>query len=73
MAKPNKWIQSAVNPKKEGSLHIQLKIPKGETIPKKTLHDIVDTEIGKKSHGITVTKLVKARANFAVNVQKRKK
>lgn len=67
-----KWIQSATSEHTKGYLHRQLGIPQGENIPKKMLHDIVGTEIGKKSHGITVTKLVKARSNFALNAQKRK-
>lgn len=66
-----KWIQNA-EPKK-GALHRQLGIPQNQNIPKKMLHDIVGTEIGKKSHGITVTKLVKARSNFALNAQKRQR
>ena len=67
----DKWIQQAAPAK--GSLHRQLGIPKDQTIPKKILHDIIGTEIGKKSHGVTVTKLVKARVNFAINAQKRKR
>jgi hypothetical protein len=64
-----KWIQNATSESKKGSLHRQLGIPQGQNIPKKILHDIVDTEIGKKSHGVTVTKLVKSRSNFALNVK----
>jgi hypothetical protein len=73
MKKPEKWIKTAVNPKKEGCLHRQLGIPQKETIPKKTLHDIANTNIGKHSHGIKVTKLVKQRSVFALNAQKRRK
>ena len=62
-----------VNPKKEGCLHRQLGVPQDKTIPKKVLHDIVGTELGKKSHGVTVTKLIKQRSNFALNAQKRRK
>jgi len=73
LPKKEQWIQKATTEAKKGSLHHQLGIPKGETIPKKTLHDIVGTEIGKKSHGVTVTPLIKARVNFAINAQKRRK
>jgi hypothetical protein len=73
MAKHEKWIQSATSESKKGSLHRQLGIPQGSPIPKKILHDIVGTEIGKQSHGVTVTNLVKARSNFALNAQSRKK
>ena len=68
-----KWIAPVAATHKKGSLHKQLGIPQSETIPKKTLHDIVKTDIGKKSHGVTVTRLVKARSNFALNAQKRKR
>ena len=68
-----KWIQNASNPAKEGSLHKQLNVPKNETIPKKILYDIEKTDVGKKSHGITVTPLIKHRVQFAINVQKRRK
>ena len=67
-----KWIQNATNPQKKGSLHRQLGIPQDTIIPKKTLRDIVNTDIGKHSHGHTVTPLLKKRANFALNAQKRK-
>ena len=66
-----KWIQD-VKPK-TGSLHLQLGIPQAEKIPKKLLHDIEKTAIGKSSHGVTVTPLVKHRVTFALNAQKRRK
>jgi hypothetical protein len=66
-----KWIQAATPTK--GALHRQLGIPQTQTIPKKILHDIARTDVGKHSHGHTVTPLLKKRANFAINVQKRKK
>ena len=68
----DKWIQHARNPRKKGALHKQLGISPDKTIPKKTLHDIVKTPIGKHSHGKEVTHLLKARANFAINAQKRR-
>lgn len=72
MTKPEKWIQQAVDPHKKGTLHRQLGIPQSKTIPKKTLQAVVKTEIGKSSHGVTVTPLLKKRNQFALNVQKRK-
>jgi hypothetical protein len=71
MPKSNKWIQAA-QPKK-GALHKQLGIPQSERIPKKTLRDIVATDVGKHSHGVKVTGLLKKRANFALNAQKRRR
>jgi hypothetical protein len=69
----NNWIQKANNPKKKGALHRQLGIPQDKTIPKKTLRDITKTDIGKKSHGHTVTTKLKQRAVFALNAQQRRK
>lgn len=69
----NKWIQKASKKHTKGALHKQLGITQEKTIPKKLLRDIVKTPIGQKSHGVTVTKLVKARSNFALNVQKRRR
>jgi hypothetical protein len=66
------WIQDATTNKTKGALHRQLGIPQSKTIPKKLLRDIVETPIGNRSHGKTVTPLLKKRSNFALNVQKRK-
>lgn len=63
-----KWIQK-VHPR-YGFLHRQLNIPKGEHIPTHLLHQIVATPIGGSVQGQTVTKLLKQRANFALNVRK---
>jgi hypothetical protein len=73
MTKTKKWIQAASSAHTKGALHRQLGYPVDQKIPKKVLHDIVGTEIGKHSHGRTVTPLLKKRANFALNVQKRRK
>ena len=70
MTKKDKWIQN-VAPKK-GALHKQLGIPSTKTFPTKTLQDVVKTEVGHKSHGVTITKLTKERATFALNVRKKK-
>lgn len=73
MKKTNKWIQSA-KPKK-GALSRQLKIPVSENIPIGILVSIMHTEIGKyvytpRKGYIKVTKLLKKRANFALNVKR---
>jgi hypothetical protein len=64
----DKWIQNAA-PKKN-ALHKQLGISTSKTIPTKTLNDIVGAKVGSKSHGVTVTPLLKRRAQFAKNVRK---
>ena len=69
---PKKWINEVSIDLKKGALHKQLGVPATKTIPKKTLQDIVKTEMGQKSHGVTVTKLVKQRSVFALNVRKKK-
>jgi hypothetical protein len=63
-----KWIQGA-HPKK-GALHRQLGIAEGRHITDKFLKEIVQTPIGNKARGRTVTPLLKKRVNFAFNVRK---
>ena len=70
MPKVDKWIQKAA-PKK-GALHKQLGISASKPIPSKTLKDVVGTETGKHSHGVTVTPLLKKRSQFALNIRKKK-
>jgi hypothetical protein len=67
-----KWIQKTSSKHTKGALHKQLGIPQDKKIPKETLRHIVKTKVGKKAHGHTVTPLLKKRALFALNVQKRK-
>lgn len=62
------WI-SRVHPK-HGVLHRQLGYKEGEHIPTPVLKDIVITPIGAHAHGVMVTRLLKQRANFALNVRK---
>lgn len=66
------WIQEA-EPKK-GALHRQLHIPEGEKIPVGILYRIRDARPGTETpvHGrkVTVTPLMKRRANFAINVRR---
>ncbi len=68
-----KWIQGATTTKTKGALHKQLGISPDKTIPKKTLRDIIGTDIGKHTHGKKVTPLLKQRANFALNAQSRRR
>lgn len=68
-----RWIQKAVDPRKKGALHRQLGVSMDKPIPKKTLRDIAGTDVGKHSHGVKVTRLVKRRVVFALNVQKRRR
>jgi hypothetical protein len=68
-----KWIREATSAHTKGALHRQLGIQQDRKIPKQILRDIVATDIGKRSHGHTVTPLLKKRANFALNAQHRKR
>ena len=70
MPKTNKWIQNVKT--KPGALHRQLGISPSKTIPKKTLQAVVKAEMGTKNHGVTITPLLKKRANFALNVRRKK-
>ena len=72
MAK-NNWIQGATNPSKHGALHRQLGLPLTQKIPITKLRKIVKTPIGKKVGKHKVTRLLKERANFALNTQKQRK
>ena len=69
-----KWIQKAFRGHKKGSLHKQLDVSQDRKIGKKLLRKIVGTPLheGKKVHGHLVTRLMKARANAALNAQKRR-
>lgn len=67
---------------KKGSMHRMLNVPKGEKIPRTFMQEIVDTPLGGTAHNptqigkpeITVTRLVKSRANGLLNaVRLRKK
>ena len=55
---------------KEGALRKQLKIPEGKKIPRTLLRKIMKAEIGDKINGLSVTALLKRRANFALNFGK---
>jgi hypothetical protein len=52
---------------KKGALHKQLGLPLHSPISTKTLKDILRMKEGGKIKGRTVTKLMKKRANFALN------
>lgn len=72
----DKWIQKVVEPKKKGRFHKQLGVPLKQKIPKTLVKKIVSAKIGKTisnptktgNKNIKVTKLVKQRANFVLNV-----
>ncbi len=68
----NRWIQQATKESKKGALHRQLGYSPNEMIPQGLLHDIATANIGTRVRGYTVTRLLKQRAVFAVNAQKRK-
>lgn len=68
-----KWIQTASKSLKKGALHRQLGIPVNSKIPPSKLRKIIKTPIGKKVGHHTVTHLLKSRALFALNAQKRRK
>ncbi len=70
MPKKDNWIQKANSGHNKGALHRQLGIPEDRKIPTQLLQDIVDTPLGKRSHGHSVTWKLKSRANFALNVRK---
>jgi len=71
-----KWIQQAFA-KHKGALHRQLDVPEGETIPIHLLEEIVHKPIGDfiwnyhNVYKIKVTKLLKERAQAALNAEKR--
>jgi len=73
---PKKWIQRASKRRRKGALHRQLGVPLSEKIPKLWLHRIKQLPKGKKitvkGKRVTVTRLLKQRAVFALNAQKRK-
>jgi hypothetical protein len=71
-SKKDKWIQKAFSGHNKGALHRQLGIPQDKTIGKAKLRKIVATPIGKKAYGHTVTRLLKARSNLALNANKRR-
>lgn len=66
---PSTWIQESKKGMEKGALHAQLGLSPGKPIPEHVLSDIIDTTIGKKSHGKTVTPLLKRRALWACNVR----
>lgn len=58
------WVKN-VHPKK-CALHKHIGKKCGEPISTKTLQGIVETPVGNKFRGRTVTPLLKRRANFAL-------
>jgi hypothetical protein len=75
MAKSNKWIQHAIKRGHKGALHRQLGISKFETIPEFYLIEIKHAKIGSyvgNEHKVKVTRLLKKRANLALNLRRMK-
>jgi hypothetical protein len=76
--KEDYWIPRSVNEHKKGSLHRMLEVPPSESIPFTFLQEIVNTPIGMIAKNptqtgkkkIKVTHLVKARANWALNLKR---
>lgn len=70
---PGKWIPCALQNHKPGSLHRQLHVSKGDGIPTPLLRRVMLTDVGKKirrgKHWITVTRLLKQRANLALTLR----
>jgi hypothetical protein len=68
------WIQNARSHIKHGALRKQLGISTTETIPTPLLTEIMATPAGgtvhdAQGHSISVTKKLRQRANFALNVR----
>jgi hypothetical protein len=76
--KADYWIPRSVKEHKKGSLHKQMGIPIGTTIPFTLLQEIVDTPIGNLAQNPTqtgkdrykVTPLLHARANWGLNLKR---
>jgi hypothetical protein len=80
--KKKKWIQQAMKGKKKGALSRQLGIPEEKNIPTSLLIHIKNSNVGDKLYirnysydtkekgYITITKLLKQRAQFAYNIRK---
>lgn len=72
------WLKEAFKKHTEGAMHRMLKTPKAENLSFTFLQTIVDTPIGKIAYNptqigipkIKVTRLVKARANLALNAKR---
>lgn len=73
MKKTNRWIQGARRKKTKGALHRQLGVSPGRKLPMGELKEIRDARVGTKVRGHKVTLLLKRRAMFALNAQKRRR
>ena len=81
MGKAKLWIKEVVKPEERGRFHAQLGISPKERIPKTLTQKIVSSKIGSTIQNptksgkrkIKVTRLMKQRANFALNVGYKKK
>ena len=71
--KTDRWIQEAHNPRKKGALHRQLGLKPGHKLSKMELREIKNATLGTKVRGHRITGLLKKRAVFALNAQKRRR
>lgn len=71
MPRRTKWIQAAAPT--PGALHRQLGYAAGDKLPKGLLKEIYHAPVGNTVRGHKVTTLLKRRAVFAVNAQKRRR
>ena len=68
MPRQNRWIQGAHI--KHGALHRQLGYDPSRRIPLGLLREIKGSDIGTHVRGRKVTRLLKQRVNFALNVRR---
>ena len=72
-----KWIQKAFTGHTKGTLHHALHIPIHEKIPENILVHISNSPIGHHDtihgHPITITHLLKKRAQMLLNIEKARK
>lgn len=70
-----KWMQEAFKHSHKGALHRQLGIPINNKIPKYILEHIVNSKVGHSDmiygYRVTITALLKKRAQFLLNVEKK--
>lgn len=65
---PKRWIQGAAP--KQGALHRELHYPISKPLPVGLLNAIEDAHVGTHVRGRKVTRLLKSRVNFALNVRR---
>jgi hypothetical protein len=68
MTAPDRWIQGAHI--KKGALHRQLGYDPHHHLPLGLLREIEAADIGARVRGRKITRLMKRRVNFALNVRR---